>query len=268
MSENLQDVETYHLLKEGDADVAWQTHHHPANRGFRAFLYKHAISILSLISSISILAMLATIALHKLRNCTNVNTQIYSPVQDIIEYHTKVQEDSIHVRTAYMAKGVDGLPDIETDAAWNELYNESMHSQISFTQASKLQSKTLTVPDHPDQYLIQLEVFHQIHCVDLIRKALYVPEVPRYRSEFTDYFFGDGTTRNFGGKDAQHIDHCLDWLRQSLLCNADITPISWQSDPVAKKPLPQLPVTKSCRDMDGVWNWARENAVGGEVEFV
>jgi len=79
-----------------------------------------------------------------------------------------------------------------------------MHSSITPHEASKLPNKTVKIPGQENQYLIQLEVFHQIHCLDLIRKALYVPKVERYSPHFKDYIGPDGK-KNFKGKDADHI---------------------------------------------------------------
>jgi len=80
----------------------------------------------------------------------------------------------------------------------------NMHSKITAAEAMKLESKTLTVPGQPNDYLIQLEVFHQLHCLNSIRQALWLPEVERYRHHFHDYYMDDGK-RNFTGKGAKHI---------------------------------------------------------------
>jgi len=79
-----------------------------------------------------------------------------------------------------------------------------MHTRISPHEAAKLSSKTVKIPGEENQYLTQLEVYHQLHCLDLIRKALYVSEVERYHSEFKDYI-GPDLRKNFKGKDADHI---------------------------------------------------------------
>lgn len=57
-------------------------------------------------------------------------------------------------------------------------------------------------------------------------------------------------------------DHCLDWIRQALLCQAEVTPVSWSEDPVLRKPLPQLPMLKVCRNTEPIFEWTRERDVG------
>jgi hypothetical protein len=48
-----------------------------------------------------------------------------------------------------------------------------------------------------------------------------------------------------------------------LLCQPDITPVTWQIKTVAEgdRPLPMLPLRKNCRNMDAINGWAREHEV-------
>jgi hypothetical protein len=45
-------------------------------------------------------------------------------------------------------------------------------------EASKLLNSTLPSPNDPDTYVVQLNVFHLLHCVNLLRKAVYKNEYP------------------------------------------------------------------------------------------
>lgn len=56
----------------------------------------------------------------------------------------------------------------------------------------------------PDQYVVQLDVFHQLHCLNAIRKTLY-PE--RYWDEFGDYYTSD-RQRNYTSTAAKHYGKC------------------------------------------------------------
>ena len=60
----------------------------------------------------------------------------------------------------------------------------------------------------PDQYVVQLDVFHQLHCLNAIRKTLY-PE--RYWNEFDDYYTADGQ-RNYTSTAAKHYGKCRSML--------------------------------------------------------
>ena len=49
---------------------------------------------------------------------------------------------------------------------------------LSEAEASKLMNSTLPAPNDPDTYVVQLDVFHLLHCVNLLRKAIYKDEYP------------------------------------------------------------------------------------------
>lgn len=51
-----------------------------------------------------------------------------------------------------------------------------------------------------------------------------------------------------------HLDHCFDYLRQSLMCFADPT---LEESPVEKEP--GWNVTHACNDWDRLFDWAKTN---------
>ena len=63
-----------------------------------------------------------------------------------------------------------------------------MHSQISASEAATLDSKTLNVPNQPGQFLIKLDLYHQLHGLNTIRKVLWLPGVADTRRIFIILF--------------------------------------------------------------------------------
>jgi len=57
----------------------------------------------------------------------------------------------------------------------------------------------------------------------------------------------------------EHMSHCLDALRQSLMCSVDITPIPWIWDAEAKEAKAVAEIEHTCRNFDKVREWAQEN---------
>lgn len=95
-------------------------------------------------------------------------------------------------------------------------------SAISKAEAQQLADPTIAIPGTTDKYLVQLEVFHNLHCLNDLRKLLY-PE--RYHMlEKATLKNGTIDRNSFGFR---HWDHCIDSLRQALMCNADIAPTSF-----------------------------------------
>jgi Mycotoxin biosynthesis protein UstYa len=59
------------------------------------------------------------------------------------------------------------------------------------------------------------------------------------------------------------VDHCIDALRQALMCNADISPISFHvNTPVNVGVFPRLATTHTCRNFAKIQDWAHKNAAG------
>ena len=72
-------------------------------------------------------------------------------------------------------------------------------SGISKDEASHLLNKTLPAPKDPDTYMIQLEVFHNLHCLNMLRKTLYPEQYPDMVA------YHDNGTINHGTLQALHM---------------------------------------------------------------
>ncbi len=60
-----------------------------------------------------------------------------------------------------------------------------------------------------------------------------------------------------------HWDHCVDMLRQTLMCHADVSPIPFHvNSPKNTAIVPRLETTHTCRDFGRIQQWAREHAAG------
>ncbi|MCJ1462288.1 hypothetical protein MMC07_000888 [Pseudocyphellaria aurata] len=139
------------------------------------------------------------------RGCKDPSQGIYSPAnlpapaQGVIEYETRVFDENFQTKGPYMGRP-DGLPD----------------AGIPTNETDKLD----------EQYIVELDVFHQLRCLNAIRKTFF-PD--RYRDSFTDYWLKNSTLRrNYTSTDAKHYDHCIDALRQSIMCHGDIATVYWR----------------------------------------
>ncbi len=74
-------------------------------------------------------------------------------------------------------------------------------SAISALDAAKLPNKTTSIPGRPNEFVVELDVFHQLHCLNTLRKTFY-PD--RYSSEFQDYFLTSDGRRNYTSTAARH----------------------------------------------------------------
>ncbi|KAH0584448.1 hypothetical protein H2248_009985 [Termitomyces sp. 'cryptogamus'] len=98
-------------------------------------------------------------------------------------------------------------------------------------------------PQDEQHYLVSH--FHQLHCLRSLRR--YV------RKDMT-----------LTPMDLSHVDHCLIYLRQMILCNADVTlePANHkQRTPEGKvtNAVTGLGVTHECKDWEQLWGYMEEN---------
>ncbi|KAL0951129.1 hypothetical protein HGRIS_007866 [Hohenbuehelia grisea] len=85
----------------------------------------------------------------------------YSPVNHLLESQNVVFTGGFGTdQTLYQ-----GPSSPERDKAWDELYNFDI-SRIPKSEAVKLVNKTVLIPGDPGHYVVSLNVFHQLHCVN------------------------------------------------------------------------------------------------------
>ena len=91
----------------------------------------------------------------------------------------------------------------------------------------------------------------------MIRMALY-PDYYRTHARLHDRKLGSVDEELLG---REHIDHCIDSIRQSLTCNADISVLTWSWDVREQRNIPQAEVPHVCRRFDKLQEWAEARAV-------
>lgn len=57
--------------------------------------------------------------------------------------------------------------------------------------------------------------------------------------------------------------HCVDVLRQAVMCHGDTNILTWDFEPgLMDKPVANGTVVHTCRNFDAIFAWAEENKVG------
>ncbi|KAJ5593539.1 hypothetical protein N7537_010443 [Penicillium hordei] len=135
-----------------------------------------------------------------------------------------------------------GEPSDELDARWSSLL-KTVSVSLRGIEAETMRGKTYQEPG--GGFLVGIEVFHELHCLNQIRRGLRRDYYTKHAPE-PDY-----TT---------HIDHCLDHLRQAVMCNVDVTLIPFFWDEKHNTSLPDFQVEHTCRNFWKVRDWAIERA--------
>lgn len=130
-------------------------------------------------------------------------------------------------------------------------------SQISAESAARLPNATTPLAGDSSQYMVELDVFHQLHCLNLMRKLVY-----------PDVFHIDLTSGSDVAEDnIYHMEHCYDQLRQSLQCAGDVSTIYWEWSIQKKKMFGNLKTTHTCKDFDKLQDWARRHKINEDFDW-
>lgn len=91
----------------------------------------------------------------------------------------------------------------------------------------------------PGQLVYAVSVYHQMHCLNHIRKTFYADKFfPNETKEHIDFhksivapsFISTFSPLSSNWWFADLLDHCLGLLRQTILCNGDVSLVYWWND--------------------------------------
>lgn len=104
-----------------------------------------------------------------------------------------------------------------------------------------------------DAYAGRVDVFHQIHCLDTLRREVYF-----------EHYYGSVYPGGFNQTSKMHrlhTSHCIEYLLQRVLCQAtsDVYTHMWTDG--VEHPFPDFSVDHKCRDFESLKDWHDKNAV-------
>ncbi|KAJ7153294.1 hypothetical protein C8R46DRAFT_912510 [Mycena filopes] len=238
------------VLKETSQDI----HDHSAQQQRRS---SHIPLIISLLLNVALLVVPLARHFHLPQSqavslyCELLSvtfTQLSVSECDWIPWPAPAQS-AVETKIIKFTRGVeDDIPIYEqrpspaVDDAWRELYAFS-ETSVSRSEAAQMGNKTWPILGAPDHYLVALDVFHQLHCLDMVRQRLHP---------------GHNYTRLPMG----HLRHCIGAIRQALMCAADITPVVWQWSDELKIADQRDDILHVCRDYGKIQTWAKEHHAG------
>ncbi|KAI5812026.1 hypothetical protein BZA77DRAFT_253862, partial [Pyronema omphalodes] len=151
------------------------------------------------------------------------------------------------------------------DLAWNQITTTNLVAIPDDALVAMNKSPTGLVrfpPDTPGgvagKVVGAVEVFHHLHCLDLLRKKIHEDY---YKDKDSNWESGPEVMR-------LHIDHCIDMLRQKLMCDGDVGMITYIWIKGHNYPMPDFSNTHRCRNFEGIRNWVEENKVPMEVQKI
>jgi len=138
-----------------------------------------------------------------------------------------------------------GPPTPERNAAWENICgtgNGIVQLKLNAAEQQLLPS-SMPVPTEEEYKIYALSMCHQLHCLNRIRLSFH-------EGYFPDE---DEKTRLF------HRDHCIDHLRDNIMCKADVTLDYWQWDVGRNGSFLHVDTVHQCRNFKKIIEWSDEN---------
>ncbi|OIW27028.1 hypothetical protein CONLIGDRAFT_647147 [Coniochaeta ligniaria NRRL 30616] len=180
-------------------------------------------------------------------------TSSYSPLLDVVEYYDYQFEAELGTENVYK-----GHPRPELDEVWERIGR--IHPISMPEEYRGVLNKTHSGIPYPEEMgggiMVEIEVFHQLHCLDFLRKIIYADYYSRPENLPRTFEVSDKMLFN-------HIDHCVDYLRQFIMCASDVTPVTSNWVLTHHSPHPDFNTMHKCRNFDKLLEWAEEHDNGG-----
>ncbi|KAH9215776.1 hypothetical protein DL95DRAFT_388397 [Leptodontidium sp. 2 PMI_412] len=189
------------------------------------------------------------------------HVQKYSPILKEVDnnYHM------VRFNGSFMKENVfrlPGGPDSEVDAAWESLGIDYRSVAIPTSEAPKSGLKPDQVqisPKYGGGFPANVEGLHHLHCLNLVRKSLYY-NIDYYREQGKGAFVNEDNIVQF------HVSHCLDIIRQQLMCTPDtglLGQIWWDRE--YPQAFVDFNTEHKCKDFEGIRRWAEERQIPEET---
>ncbi|KAK4083405.1 hypothetical protein Purlil1_10642 [Purpureocillium lilacinum] len=213
-------------------------------------------TIVLLITNLLSLVALAAVAVRRDHSELESSNSRKSPAWEAVRFEPR--KYAAEFRQTNKWRGAPGEQSDAIDLAWHEIelgaggVRLTEEDVLAFNFSGSSSNPLHKIPDsHGGGYVAMLEVFHLLHCLNTLRMGLFY-NYDRYK------ILDEGVpTENL----YSHFDHCVDMLRESLMCTADITPYIFY-DPLDKPrrrdPLPDWSATHTCRNFDAILRWNKD----------
>ncbi|KAI1775460.1 hypothetical protein F4818DRAFT_441556 [Hypoxylon cercidicola] len=176
----------------------------------------------------------------------------WSPVQEFIEYEVQKSKAGKYGKD----EAFGGPPTDEQDEAWDYLINGSFFN-ASLEELQRAGEETSDLAELTDGgYLASIGVYHELHCLRQIRlyvyKDIYYPHMTHKEGIFLE----------------DHMDHCLEALRRTIMCygNTALSSFYWQS-PEADQVAVRSNSQSVCAKWDSIENWAYARKVSVDPDY-
>lgn len=143
--------------------------------------------------------------------------------------------------------------------------DENIAVSEEFMEGLSRKENGIRLPDGSG-YLATIQVYHDLHCVvrvfkPLPNRKLTIKQEQIHRWMYQGEYYPEGLSEKEHHDQFNHIEHCLELLRQSLMCNADMSIITLRWGHSQATPLANWTFPHTCKSWDAIENWASQRQV-------
>jgi hypothetical protein len=177
---------------------------------------------------------------------------LYSPANEAIESIGIIRfNGTLGAPSLY-----SGGPSAEIEAAWNRISVDARPVRMTLEQLLRTGEKpSPSMARYPDEYgggyIASVEVIHQLHCLNMIRKVSWGVHNETLGHEYHD------SPEDF----RIHLDHCIEMIRQNIMCRSDVTMLTYDWVEGVKDPFPNFNIPHQCRNFEKILSWVDEHRV-------
>ncbi|KAI9658361.1 MAG: hypothetical protein M1821_002494 [Bathelium mastoideum] len=166
----------------------------------------------------------------------------HSPAQSAVRYKSYVFNAAPNLTSPYVGESRPQL-----DKAWHELLQ---HTNMRVSKEDLERVNRTSIPlGNGGGFYGEMAVFHELHCLKFLRQAFHM-----------DYYgdrFGDIEKETMG----EHTEHCIELLRQGVMCRGDPTLITFRWGHTVKLPQPDFTLQHECVDWEYLMEWATGHSI-------
>lgn len=177
---------------------------------------------------------------------------LYSPANEAIESKGIVRLNGSWDRQSVYR----GSPSPDLEVAWDRVSLDARLMDMTLEQLLKTgeepaPSMTTYTQEYGGNYMATIEVIHQLHCINMVRQSSWGDH---YTANDPDFLNSPGAWRI-------HLDHCIEILRQVIMCRSDVTMVTYNWVEGLDNPYPNFNVPHQCRDFEKILDWVEDHRI-------
>ncbi|KAG2032710.1 hypothetical protein BDR03DRAFT_1094767 [Suillus americanus] len=177
---------------------------------------------------------------------------LYSPANEAIESKGIVRFNGSWDRHSVYR----GNPSPDLEVAWNRVTADGRFMSMTLEQLIETGEEPAPfMARYPEEYsgdyLATVEVIHQLHCINMVRQSSWGDH---YLADDPDFILSPDGWRI-------HLDHCIEFLRQIIMCRSDVTMVTHDWVEGLDDPYPNFNVPHQCRDFEKILDWVDDHRV-------